>query len=416
MVGIKRGLLPGRGASSAGRMTRVLFLFNHDAGHQVAHLASIAGEFARGSPNFETIIAYASADIRAQIEAVVSTRDWANVRWEELALPAWKSIVASLFDKILPATRLFRLRSHSRLFAGVDAIISTERTCLRLKKQLPQSTMPLFAVVPHGAGDRNVSYHPDFARFDSVLVAGQKVADQMMAHGVAQQDIEIVGYPKFEGIDLFARPDFFGNGKPTFVYNPHFDPNLSSWYTAGPDLLRWFASPEGSQFNCIFAPHVMLFKKRWHLSPEYRKLRRRPDLPVEALEAQNILIDTNSPRLFDMSYTLGADAYIGDASSQIYEFLARPRAAFFLETRTEFDPSEEEWHIFRGAGPVASTVQSLAPMLKEHLKIGEQFRCVQEELFRHTFDQGELPVSVRATKAIHDLLQGKGSRQELALC
>ena len=36
---------------------RVVFLFNHDAAHQVAHLAGIAAAMARLHPEVETVIA-----------------------------------------------------------------------------------------------------------------------------------------------------------------------------------------------------------------------------------------------------------------------------------------------------------------------------------------------------------------------
>jgi hypothetical protein len=379
---------------------RVIFLFNHDAGHQVAHLAAIAGAFARRHRGTETVVAFATAAIRARIEAAIRAADARLIRWEELRLPRSATAVGNLADRILPASRILRLRINAALFAGADVVASTERTCLRLRDHLPAGQAPQFVIVPHGAGDRNVSYHPDFARFDRLLVAGRKVVDQMVAHGVPARRIEVIGYPKFEGIDLSTRRDLFGNGRPTFVYNPHFDPHLSSWYRAGPDLLRWFASEEGSQYNCIFAPHVMLFRKRWHISPEYRVVRRRPDVPSEALAARNILIDVDSPSLFDMTYTLAADAYIGDVSSQIYEFLARPRPAFFLECRKRIDPHAERLHLFRDAGPVARSVAELAPMLAEHAHIGSRYRTAQEDLFAYTFSASDRPVSECAASAI----------------
>ena len=273
-------------------MNRVLFLFNHDAGHQVAHLASVAAATARLHPELHCTIAYATPAIRNRLETLIAPADAALLEWTELALTGWRRSLAALGDVILPASRLLRLSQFADLFARSAVVVSTERTCLRVKRHLDPARTPAFAMVPHGAGDRNVSYHPDFARFDRVLVAGQKVVDQMTAHGVARDRLEIVGYPKFETIDLTARPDFFGNGRPTFVYNPHFDPHLSSWYDSGPDLLRWFASDQGQQFNCIFAPHVMLFRKALHISPEYRVARRRPDVPAEAAAAPNIVVDT----------------------------------------------------------------------------------------------------------------------------
>ncbi|MCT2560242.1 hypothetical protein N0B51_14765, partial [Tsuneonella sp. YG55] len=332
-------------------MRNVLFLFNHDAGHQVAHLAGTAAATARLYPEIACTIACATPAIRERLDTLIPGGDARRLEWVDLTLPLWARAIAAVFDRVLPSSRLLRLRLHRQMFAHSDVVVSTERTCLRVKRHLRREEVPLFVILPHGAGDRSVSYHPDFARFDSVLVAGEKVVDQMVEHGVDRGRLVVVGYPKFETVDLDSQPDFFGNGRPTFVYNPHFDPHLSSWYDCGPDLLRWFASKDGQHFNCIFAPHVMLFRKTLHISPEYKTSRRRPDVPAEALAAANILIDVDGLRLFDMSYMLAADAYIGDVSSQIYEFLARPRPAFFLDCRDGPDPRDEKWLMFRRAGP-----------------------------------------------------------------
>jgi hypothetical protein len=384
-------------------MKRVVFLFNHDAPHQVAHLAGPAAAFAAAYPAVQTIIAYATPRIRTAIEALVPSAASRLVEWHELTLPSWAP-VASKLDKILPASRLLRLRTHLPLFAGADILVSTERTCLRLKNYLPPDARLRFVRVPHGAGDRNVTYHPDFQRFDMVFASGQKAFNELAKAGVAPQRIRIVGYPKFDAVDLDTKRTFFGNDRPVFVYNPHFDPHLSSWYKAGPDLLRWFANPQGQQFNLIFAPHVMLFRKTLHISPEYRVARRRPDVPVEALSATNILIDTDGPRLFDMSYMLAATGYIGDFSSQIYEFLLRPRAAFFLDLRGGAKDDEDARHVFRQAGPVLNSPDELTAALPSWHEVGASYQAAQEALFERTFSRTGEPANQRAAAAIAELL------------
>lgn len=389
-------------------MPRALFLFNHDAGHQVAHLAGIAAASGRLHREIETAIAFATPAIRERLEALIAPEDAARLRWVELALPRWAQALAAPLDRVAPVSRVLRLRFNRQLFASADMVISTERTCLRVKRYLPADRTPLFAKVPHGAGDRSVAYHPDYRRFDYTFVAGPKVVDQLVAHGVERERLIVIGYPKFEGIDLASRPDFFSNGKPTFVYNPHFDPHLSSWYNAGPDLLRWFASEAGQAYNLIFAPHVMLFRKTLHVSPEYRVARRRPDIPPEAAAASNIRIDLASPRLFDMSYMLGADAYIGDVSSQIYEFLARPRPAFFLDCRDGGREEDDDWHLFWEAGPVVRTASELVALLPDFAEIGERYRPEQERIFAYTIDLGDRPASERAADAIAGIISARG--------
>ena len=144
----------------------------------------------------------------------------------------------------------------------------------------------------------------------------------------------------------------------------------------------------------------MLFRKELHISPEFKVARRRPDVPPEARAAPNILIDVDSPRLFDMSYMLGSDAYIGDVSSQMYEFLARRRPAFYLDCRTRPDAEDETWHMFWRTGPRVTTVEELVELLPDFARIGEDYRAAQDELLDYTFDITAEPASVRTARAI----------------
>lgn len=233
------------------------------------------------------------------------------------------------------------------------------------------------------------------------------MAQQLAMNGVDPSRIRVTGYSKFERIDLSAKPEFFDNGQPTFVYNPHFDPHLSSWYEAGPELLRWFASEEGQAFNLIFAPHVMLFRKTMHVSPEYKIAKRRPDVPEEAANAKNILVDVNGPRLFDMSYMLSADGYIGDASSQLYEFLVRPRPAYLLDPNGALGEQGAGELPFLKTGPAYRKVSELAADLADWQSVGERYRKAQDDLIAHTFDLSDTPPSSRAAQAIADAIQAR---------
>ncbi|WP_052769006.1 hypothetical protein [Aurantiacibacter marinus] len=385
-------------------MPSAVFLFNHDAAHQVAHLAPVAAAMAREHSDVETIVAYSDKALRQKIESLISPDDAALMNWHELHLTGFVGKAARLLDRILPASRLARLRIHEKLFAESDAVISTERTCLRVKARLGPDRAPPFIRVPHGTGDRSVTFHPDHRKFDLSLVAGPKMAEKLAENGVDPARIKVTGYPKFERVDLASKPVFFSNGRPTFVYNPHFDPHLSSWYDMGPDLLRWFASEAGQAYNLVFAPHVMLFRKAMHISPEYGIGKRRPDIPGEARAVQNILIDVDGPRLFDMSYMLGSDGYIGEASSQLYEFLVRPRPVFLLDPNEALRQQGSDDLPFLGTGPIAQNITELSELLADHRNIGERYRSAQKTLIAHTFAQSDVPSSQRAAHAIAQLI------------
>lgn len=361
---------------------RILFLFNHDAAHQAAHIAGLAAELALRDQH-HVIIAYGTPIIRACLENLIPAAAASQMDWQSLALNPWTELALAPLNKLAPIYRLQRLDHHLELFASVDMLVSPERTCLRVKRKLGPRA-PKFLFVPHGAGDRNVSYHPEMAQFDYMLVSGQKVVDEMQAHGLITPDrCEIIGYPKFDMIDLTHRPRFFDNDRPTFLYNPHFDPKLSSWYDMGLPLIDYFAGQQ-DHFNLIVAPHVMLFRKKLHYSLEYRRARLRPDVPENL--PRNILVDVSSERLFDMSYTRCADIYIGDVSSQIYEFLTHRGACFFLDTSGETARSSALPYQFWENGDVCQNVQQLSALLPRWAERAAAYRDVQDRLFQYTMD------------------------------
>lgn len=391
---------------SVGEESRVLFLFNHDAAHQVAHIAGIAAQLALNCPSIRVIAAVGTPAIRATIDSIMPLDARDRIEWVSLDLPTWLHAALAPFDKVAPVRRLARLRAHHALFAGVDMIVSTERTCLRVKRALGENA-PAFCYVPHGSGDRNVAYHPELAQYDLFLLSGQKLIDEMQRHKIARPDqCRLIGYPKFDTIDRDTRPRFFDNDLPVVVYNPHFDPHLSSWYTMGTDILGFF-SKNADKYNLIFAPHVMLFKKRLHISPEYKVARFRPNIDTKYENCPNILIDTSSSRLFDMSYTLAADMYIGDMSSQVYEFLIRRRPCFFMDVHSGKGNDNPDYEFWRN-GDVCHTLEDLEKLIPVWRQRGKFYSGEQERLFRYTIDDdAEIPSTVRGALSIENWLAEK---------
>jgi hypothetical protein len=362
---------------------KILFLYNHDAGHQVAHSIGIAAALAVQFPDIETTVAYGSDMIRSEIEGHLSDEQKSKLRWLDLALGGIANTLFAPLNRLFPARRLGRLIAGAPRLRRFDMIVSTERTCLMLKRRWGENG-PQFVYIPHGSGDRNVAYHPALKDFDLMLLSGQKLVDQMVAHNIVPASkCRIIGYPKFDALIGKAPEKFFDNDNPVFLYNPHFDPVMSSWYDHGNSIVEWFYE-RADHYNLIFAPHVMLFFKKMHLSPEYKKGRIRPDIDPRFINAPNIRIDLDSPRLFDMSYTLSADAYIGDVSSQIYEFLIRPRACFFIDTHGGEDAGGNPAYEFWRNGPVAHIMDDLYPMLEQFEDIGTRYRADQVRLMDYT--------------------------------
>jgi hypothetical protein len=379
----------------------VIFLYNHDAAHQVAHSAGVAGALALDACGLQVVAATANPMIRAELKKLLSTEQIAALIWLDLSLPSWLQMLLAPFNRLVPIRRLARLYWHRKALRSAAAIVSTERTCLTLKRHWKGKAAPHFILIPHGSGDRNVTVHAAYRDFDLFLLSGQKVVDQFVEAELAvKEDCRIIGYAKFDILYGRTPTKFFDNDRPTFLYNPHFDPHLSSWYEHGPAILEWFYQ-RASDYNLIFAPHVMLFFKKAHISMEYKVTKTRPDIDPKYLAAPNIRIDTDSAHLFDMSYTFSADAYIGDVSSQVYEFLYHPGACFFVDVYGGVDADGMSELDFWRNGPVVQSVEELGALLPKYAEISAQYREMQIDRLAYTADASDpRPASVRGADAI----------------
>lgn len=371
---------------------RILFLFNHDAAHQAAHIAGIAGQLAMQAADVQVVVATGVEAIRQKVAAIIPAVAHDRIEWRALDIPPRAARWLAPLNKLAPALRLARLHYNLPLFAGVDLVVSTERTCLRVRRRLGGGG-PRFVYVPHGSGDRNVAYHPELTQFDLMLLSGQKLVDEMVRHGITTADkCRVIGYPKFDTIDPAARRRFFDNDRPVFLYNPHFDPYLSSWYAMGEGVMDYFR--RHPEYNLIVAPHVMLFRKKLHYSLEYRLAKMRPDIADRYRAAPNILVDVDSPNLFDMSYTMAADAYIGDVSSQVYEFLLHRGACFFLDPAGQAKAGAPPPYEFWENGDVCPNVEALAALVPAGAERAAHYRPTQDRLFAYTIDHDPAHASI----------------------
>lgn len=377
-------------------MIRIGFLYNHEAAHQVRHSAGVIAPLSR-APGVEITVLATSAALMEAVRALVPG-DTSCV-YRRLDPPRWRRPIVRAGNLFMPFERLDNLFTHRELLRTFDALVVTEGTSLLLKK-FGGFAHVKFIRIDHGAGDRAIGYQPSFAGNDLVLVAGEKQRRRFLDRGILRQDrIAVAGYPKFDTVDMSARRKLFGDDKPVVLYNPHVEAHLSSWYGLGREVLEFFyRSPN---YNLIFAPHVMLFRRRMQISPEFGAVRWRGNIPRKYLDCPHILLDTGSDASLDMTYTRAADIYLGDVSSQVYEFLAAgARPCVFLNAhgaRWQGNPDYAFWNF----GPVVDRVDSLDAALKmDH----EPYRAAQEAAVADTFSRTETPAPERAAAAIRALL------------
>ncbi len=380
---------------------RIGFLFNHDELHQVAHIAPIISALQRQAPTARVEV-ITSSDRQAEavrhfLDPALPTPAFWSIRPNR-----WSRLAENMLGKMVPLNRLSSLKRNTELFRHFDALVVPETTTTFLKKNHP-SDRPKLIFFPHGAGDRSIGFSPEIGLFDYVLLPGEKTRDRMLEAGVIRPDNHrIVGYPKFEAYVSRPPVKLFDNDKPTILYNPHFDPLLSSWFRFGEQILDYFANQ--TDYNLIFAPHVMLFQRKLLASVEHRLLKFRQRIDPRYDRLDHIHIDTGSTRSVDMTYTSAADIYLGDVSSQIYEYIQKPRPALFLNSHNaewQGNANYEHWNF----GPVLDDIADLGPTLKAVSPLSDSFRAAQMRAFAHSFDMDsrESP-SQRAALAIAEFL------------
>ncbi len=385
-------------------MKRICFLFNHDQTHQLAHALPIALALAARGEHHVTL-AYAREGVRTEIKRQADPALLARMDLVQLGLKRGGSqALAGLLERLVPATKLLIYRDNLDFFRSFDAVVVSEKTTLLLKTRYGLSDIKLIHT-RHGAGDRAIGFNAESAKFDLVLVSGPKIRDRLIADaGLAPERIALVGYPKF---DLCADNRFEGSfpapERPVVIYNPHPSPKLSSWFKHGAAVLEAFRNQD--RYNLIFAPHVMLFERKWVVTVDPPSLARVQPPGPEFAQEPRIHIDTGSGASSDMSYTNRADIYLGDVSSQVYEFLRSPRPSLFLNSHDvdwRGDPNYLHWQ----AGPVLESADNLLDKIDAALAAHPDYAPAQQALIDATFSLSDRPSAERAADAIGAFLEG----------
>lgn len=381
------------------KMMKVGFLFNHDQVHQVAHSLPIALALAQAEPAAEIVVATTNPRLSAEVVRLGQGLIGSRIRLVELGLTRTASRLARrAFEGLAPAAKLLVYGDNLDFFRALDVLVVAEKTSLILKTRHGLKSLRIVHT-RHGAGDRAIGFDKASAGFDHVLVSGPKIRDRLVQEaGVDPAAISIVGYPKFDLAPGGPVHPLIDDGRPVVLYNPHPSPHLSSWFSMGRRVLDWFV--EHDDHHLIFAPHVMLFERRFVLSIDKLRLDRPGRIEERYLRAPNIHIDLGSRASTNMAYTHRADIYLGDVSSQVYEFLLRPRPCIFLNPGRQAwdgDASFAHW----GAGPVIERIDQLGEALQSARRDhAELYRPIQQRLFERSFDLTDEPSSVRAARAL----------------
>lgn len=316
--------------------------------HQVLHLAPVAAEISRRRPDLRVHCLCGDGGTATALRAVATAMEAGDLVVTTMPVPRASHILTRVTRRKaagkgpLLATIRWRAR-HAR------AIIVPERTSAALRKLGWRKPLIHFR---HGAGDRAPASEARLRAFDLIVVPGEKDVARAVAQGVDPARLRVAGYVKLDYLRAAPAPAdrVFDNDRLTVMYNPHFDPAISSIGIAAEVIARF---RDQDRYNLIFAPHIR--------AVEDLPASRKQDLIALAVPGR-IIVDLGSPSLFDMRYAQAADLYLGDMSSQLYEFLARPRPVAFINAYHvdwRHDPRYAGWHLGEvadGAGDILATV------------------------------------------------------------
>lgn len=350
---------------------QVCFLFNAQR-HQLLHGIATAVQLAR-MPGFEVYVVSPAPEHVDYARKIAQQLGGAPITFVHTRSKLLARAMSRTGSVIPP--KLLSLTLLARWLNTFDAICLPERTSMFLKRI--RVSRPRFIHLDHGAGDRAAGFDRRIRHFDFVLMAGAKHRERLMAERlVTPGNHAIVGYPKFEAADAIRDPEWypFAERKPVVLYNPHFS-DLGSWSDCAEAVLKAFAAQD--RYNLLLAPHVRLL--------DSREARQRADALLKPYAAlPHIHIDTGSDRAIDMTYTTLADLYLGDVSSQVYEFLRIPRPCLFLNSHGVAwagDENYAHWHFGEVIPDAEDVVASVDRAFSRH----PSFAPVQREGIAKTF-------------------------------
>jgi hypothetical protein len=359
---------------------RVGFLYNAQD-HHLLHSLPLACELSILQPGWEIVVLTRNAAQQALADDLARAYPGHALVFERLRRPPGSGRLGKFLTLVANADELDRF----------DALVTPERTSLLLRRLGVRR--PKFVHTFHGSSGHDRVDDARLADFDLLLAPSPRRLERILQAGrVDPARATVIGYAKR---DLVARlsanpPRLFANARPTVVYNPHHWPTKSSWPEVGFQVLEAFAAQD--RWNLIFAPHVRLFDPP---ARRYRPFRRFMGL-------EHMIVDLGSRRSIDMTYLAAADVYLGDVSSQVFEFILQPRPCVFLNPRGlrwRDDPDFASWRL----GPVVQTVPQMFAALTADLQ--PHHHAAQHAAAEAAFPDTAAPAPLSGARAIADFLQ-----------
>ncbi|GAB6854552.1 hypothetical protein [Asaia astilbis] len=369
---------------------KIAFLYVAEP-YQCYHVAAVSSELAR-LPNVSVTEFISFPETAQHLEQIRRDNHFGSpIKRGVLKMPLKAMMLRRLrqFD----AEREVVMRENVAQLEQFDAVVATEYSTGLLREM--GLVHPALILIQHGAGDRAVNDEHLIRHFDLSLVSGPKIAESFLAKKLATAaQTRIIGYPKFDAVtkEHYQNEGAAHGRRPIALYNPHYKKGLSSYKKFLHPLVE--AVNELDHYDLMIAPHVKIFHK------DFGGRRRL----FRSVLGAHVSLDASSRALLDMTHTAQASLYIGDVSSQVYEFLIRPRPCVFLNPHGvawRDDPHFRHWTL----GDVVDRPEDILPALAQAEARHELYRARQERVIQETFgSQPRRGAAHRAAQSIREFL------------
>lgn len=367
------------------------FFLNHSA--HIYHCLSIALELSLISKNKVSI--FSSTIRNHNIILEIAEKYFSNHQCEIILLKPSLSytITRYLKNREFPGFNAI-FKNNIELLKTLDILVSPSDDILGLKRKFNLESK-IYVTALHGAGDLGYNFSESLASFDYIFLAGKRLKELLDEEKSKAQlstvQPYIIGYPKAELCTKFKTTPFKSDIT-TIFYAPHFNSYYNSWPNLGQKLVTWISQNES--YKLILAPHILMNKKQ---KKEIAKF-------CKAIPNIHVDIDSNSKSLIDMTYINQSDIFIGDKTSQVYEFMLQPRPCIFFNTtgtdwKTSKDANFEAWHL----GQVVDDQHQIDKAIKNAEVIQEKFVDLQRTAISERISQFEEGSALRAARFIDSL-------------
>jgi len=289
--------------------------------HHIAHFIGIATELSKLENHDIDILTFKSKHV--YLFKLINILKPKNVNVIQLKQPTSRFLIDKITGRKKPSP-VYLYKKHKKLLLRYDALVFTELNHKYVHRFRKKNRTPKLIFVNHGPGGRGYMFQSSVKLFDLALLPGRFYINRLKAENLVIENQAIVGYSKFDVVKAENQnKSFFKNNKPTVLYNPHFNKINSSWYNHGESILEYFYN--SNDYNLIFAPHIYLFNRKGFLKPD--------SIEEKYFKKDNIHMDLGSINSSNMAYSLNSDIYLGDVSSQVFEFHVKPRPCIFINSK-----------------------------------------------------------------------------------